>query len=545
MEKKTGMIFVTFFALAMFLGFTSATLTVSNIPLLNQSGGTFTFNVSSTVNETVTVNIDSIIQGTNQITFSISPPSFELNDTLNNRTKKITVDYVVDSGFLFELGKTYSTTMNVSGNVSEDLLKIITFEESNFCNEIDNKGNLEVRTFDINVEKGFGDSDSFWYLLDEISVEIDVDNRGSWDIQNIDVEWELDTTDGSKIMDGDVNDFDLNYGDGDTVTITFKLDENLRRFDGEDAVLYVRATGKIDDRNSPYDGQKSCAFRSKEVNVITRDDFMIVDDLTLNGEKVSRGDFLDNNAFTCNSKVDVAATVYNLGRDEQKESYVMVYNKDLGINERIDLDNINGFKSQDISMDFNIPSDAKEKNYKLQFEVYDKRDNLFQNGENDDAISNFHFKVEGNCDIVAPTITAELDSSEAKEGEEMVVKVYLRNDEDKPVTFLLGADGFGSWANLIEISPQTFTLAYGTAQEVYLTFNLKGDSAGDRQFNLVITSEGKVITTKPILVTVQEGSFWSNTFIEGIDLRIVGIVVLNLILIIAIILVARKVLKRR
>jgi len=542
MKRRTNLIFAFVFAFIIFSSFAGATLTVSSVPDLNQTSGSFTLNVSSSSNETVNISIAEIIQGSQNIAFSPSSSSFELNDSLNNRTKEVTISYTIGSGFSFDLGKTYSTTMTIEGTNSTTISKKLIFKETDYCNGVDNQGNLEIRDMNFDVIKGFGDSNSYWYLMDNVDVEVEVDNKGSWDVQNVKVEWEIDTTNGEKIMDGDVSDFDLSYRENNKVTISFKLDQDFRRFEGEDAVFYVRATGRIDDRNSQYDNKDTCSYSSKKIDVRTRDDFMIVDDLKINGEKVGRNDILKT-PIICDSSVDVSGLVYNIGRDKQKSSYVEIYNKDLKIGKRIDLSDINGFNSENLDLQFKIPKDAKEKTYPLEFRVYDKNGDIFQNQEKDDSKTIVYFKVEGNCKIADPTIDVELSSPEAKAGNEMIVKVYLRNNDVKNATFTISADGFSSWATLKQVNPETFILGSGTSKDVYLTFNLKDSSVGEQKFNLIVTGNGDLLTNKPVLITVQEGSFWKSNF-GNLDWRIVGIIILNLILIVAIVIVARRVLKK-
>ena len=544
MKKTSALIFGIAFAFVMIMSLASATLTLSSIPTLNHTNGSFKINVTSDRNETVNISISEIVQGTKKITFTESPTTFELNAT--DDTKEVIINYNIDSGFLFELGKSYSTILTLHGNVSGNQTQTITFEESDYCNGVKNQGNLEIRDMNFDVITGYGDSSDYWYLMDQVEVEVEVNNRGSWDVQNVQVSWEIDTTAGEKIMDGDVNDFDLNYGDDSTVTISFKLDQDFRRFENENAVFYVKASGKIDDQDSQYDSQETCAFDKEEIDIRTRDDFMIVESVKINGEQVEKDGILSN-TITCNSNLDISGLVYNIGRDKQKESYFEVYNKELGFGEIFDLSDINGFSSENFDFQLNVPKDAKEKLYPLTFVVHEKNGDAFQNQEDDEAITNVFFRVVGACKIADPTITVNLDSTEVVAGKDMIVKVTLRNDDVKNATFTVNADGFSSWATLKEVNPETFVLTSGTVEEVYLTFNLKDSSAGDQNFNLIVTGNGYILANKPVLVSVQESLSFAffNDFFDTLDWKVWGIVALNLILLIAIIIVARHVLRKK
>ncbi|MBS3084947.1 putative S-layer protein [Candidatus Pacearchaeota archaeon] len=539
MEKRFGLIFGIIFAFVTILSLAGATLSTSSISELGHSSGSFSVNITSTENETVDINIDSIVQGSREITFSGFPSSIVLNES----SEEITINYSVPSGFVFELGQSYSTNLDLNGSVSGESSKQIRFEDSNFCEGVENNGNLNIREMDFTVETGYGEDDNFWYLLDTISVDVRVDNDGSWDVRNVNVEWELYTTAGDLIADGDVSDFDVDRGDDNTITISFKIDENLRDFENEDAVFYVRATGEIDDNDSPFDGNDSCAFDSREVTVNTGDEFMIVDDVSLNGNPVERNDLLTG-SISCGASVDFSGIVFNIGDREQQDAFVVINNQELGINEIIKLNDINAFKSQEISFRFNVPKNAEEKIYPLRISVYDDNNRIFENDEDDESITDVHFRVEGGCAVADPTLTADLSSGEAKEGGQIIVHAYIRNEDVKAATFILSAQGFDTWAQLVNVSAETFVLESGASKDVYLTFDLKDNSEGDKQFNLVVTSNGEVVANKPVLISISAGSFWGD-FAKDANWEIIGIVALNVILLIAIIIVAVKILRRK
>ncbi|MDP3966314.1 MAG: putative S-layer protein [archaeon] len=543
MEATLKKTFGILFAIVMLLGLASATLTTSTIPELSQSSGSFKVNVTSTENESVSISIPSIIQGSNEITFSGFPSTIILND-LNGRKVEITVNYDVPSGFVFELGQTYSTNLDLNGSLSGAFSAPISFKEGDFCEGVENNGNLEIRDLEFDVENGYGDSDDFWYLFDTISVDIEVRNDGSWDTRNVQLEWELYNTAGDRITDGDVNDFDLDEGDENTVTISFKLDEDIKDFEGENAVLFVRATGEIDDSQSQYDGDDTCASDSREVEVRTGDEFMIVEDMTINGNPAERSDVFSG-SITCGSTVDFTGVAYNIGDRDQENPFVVAYSNDLGVNEIINLNDVNAFRSEDFSLRFDIPKDAEEKTYTLSLSVYDDNSRIFENDEDDDSITNVYFKVEGNCAITPPTVTAEISSGEAKEGKDVTIQAYLRNENNEETTYVLSAEGYSSWANLKEFEPQTFTLGPGEAKDILITLSLKQGSEGEREFNLVASSNGQVLLTKPVLLSVESGSFWDDLGTQNWDWKLIGIIALNVVLLVLIIVVAAKVLKRR
>ena len=164
-------------------------------------------------------------------------------------------------------GKKYSTILTANGSVSGIEKKVVSFKEVDFCEGTSNKGDLELSVDNIKVTDGFGNRDNYWYLFDTVEIELRIENRGNWDMRDVQIDWELYTTDGKRIDHGDLSDFKLRYNDEETKTFTINLDRNIDDFESENAVLYVRAKGKIDDNDSPYDGNYTCSSDSNEVEV--------------------------------------------------------------------------------------------------------------------------------------------------------------------------------------------------------------------------------------------------------------------------------------
>jgi hypothetical protein len=70
-NKILSSIITGIFSLIFLIGFASATLTLSGIPTLSKSGGSFNFNIASDESETVVLSASSISDGFgNYITFT-------------------------------------------------------------------------------------------------------------------------------------------------------------------------------------------------------------------------------------------------------------------------------------------------------------------------------------------------------------------------------------------------------------------------------------------------------------------------------------------
>src|SRR3989304_102024 len=122
------------------------------------------------------------------------------------------------------------------------------------CTTIGNPGDLEVKQIDfknnglVSSHATFGEDDT-WFPFEEIEVEIELENNGDENVDDVSVEWGLWNVQTNQwVIDLDDED-ELNVKDGDseTLTVTFTVDDNLdvdldELTDGSDYRLYVIAT---------------------------------------------------------------------------------------------------------------------------------------------------------------------------------------------------------------------------------------------------------------------------------------------------------------
>ena len=540
-QKTIGLLFAGILMLAMVLTLTSAAITFDTMPTVDPYGTSFTFKVKADVNDTYDITISDITEGSDTLIFTPDVTSFTVTNapTINEITVIVSYDA---SNFNYELAKTYSTTITVKGqNTTETASAIVNIDEINFCEGCENQGNLELRIEDVNVLEGFGDDDNYWYPFDEIEVELEVENKGNWDIDDIEIEWALYTTDGNKIMDDTLNDFNLKDGKDEKITFTFKLDEDFEDFENEDAILYIKAKGTIDDNDSPYDGDDTCDSGEVNAEVLADDDFIILDDIKINGVELNDGDF-EEYALMCGQEVTITADVWNIGTEDFQEVSLDVYHKELGINKIIELGDIDAFENKEISFSLMLPKEVDDGWYALELGIYDEDNDLFENSQDDKSEFEILFELSGNCGFSEPGISAEL-LTEAKENQEMTIKVIIKNTGSKDVSYHLNAAGFAEWAELIEVSEADISINAGESKEVLFKFMTKKESAGERFFNIEIFSDNQLITKQPVVVSIEEVKNNFKDFVHANwKLLIIGLV--NLILIIAIIIVAVRTYRR-
>jgi len=508
-------------AIFLFASMTSA-LTVSSSTIDWKTGQGQVIVASSTENLT-----GITLSDTGAFDLSYDTTAFNLNAG-QSKTVNITV---VDKAVV-TLGKTYTSTMtatagsvNASGTVSATRL---------YCDTCSTIGSLVVSIEDVSVDSGFGDDDNFWYLYDEITTEIKVENAGDWDMQDLEVSVALYTTDGKKIFeDKKIKKIDVDSDDEQTITYTFRLDENIDDFEGKDAVLYVKAQGKIDDSDSAYDNNATCDEESLQVDVRTGEDFVIVTNYIINGAEVT-SDF--NDSVNCGSKVSMQIEVTNIGDAKQDETYLTVYNKALGIDKKIAVGDIKAFGSETVNFEFILPKNIDEKYYELEFEVYDDSDDIFTNAEDETALSKLLIKVEGGCQISDPSISAKLDS-EARAGKELIVKTTVTNTEDKAVSFLVSASGFNSWATLKEVSESTFVLGPGQSKDVSLVFDVNKGIEGAQTFSIDVLSNNEFTMKQSVAIEIESAKFNLFEFIRA-NWLLASLGLLIVVLVVVIVIVA-------
>ncbi len=417
-------------------------------------------------------------------------------------------------------------------------ITILESQETDFCSYDDgiseNPGELKVNIKDISVTKGFG-YDEEWLPFDEIEVEIEVENKGDYDVDDISIEWGIadEEMDNWVIEMDEIDEFNLKDGDEEKLVITFRIDDDLDidldELEGS-YYLYVRATGEVDDDTNPM----TCASDSEAISIESESNFVILTDIE------------SPEVVQCGADVQLTADVWNIGDRDQDDVYTIIYNKELGINEKIEIGDIDAFENEKLDVLIKIPSDAEEKTYSLKLTVYDEDNDIYENDYDDDeAIFNVYFKVEGNCGGEPNAVVSASLESGGKAGQPLVIKATIVNTGDDPATFSINAAGYADWASSAELSQSTVLLNAGDSTNVLITFNVKKDVSGEKTFNIEILSENELIVTQPVSVIIEKSGFsFTGGVISGDNWYLWGIGAINFILIIVIIFVAIRVARK-
>jgi uncharacterized membrane protein len=189
-----------------------------------------------------------------------------------------------------------------------------------------------------------------------------------------------------------------------------------------------------------------------------------------------------------------------------------------------------------------VPEDAEEKTYVITFTVYDEDDDVYENSNDDKAVSTADLKVDGGCFVSGATVDAVLESG-GKAGREMVVRATITNTGNKLASYSLNIAGYTEWASEATLDKNVLTLEGGASEEVLLTFNVNKEALGVQLFTLEVLSENKLVANQPVQIEITKSGFWNN-LLSG-NRTIWGIALLNLVLVVLIIVIALRLSRKR
>ncbi len=384
-------------------------------------------------------------------------------------------------------------------------------------NALGNPGHIEVKKIDF-TDNGLSSGETFggdseWFPLEDIDAEIQIKNNGDYDVSNIEVDWGLwDTQNHQWVIEmNDEKDFDLKDGDTKTLTVSFSIDDKMdvdledkSLTDGDHYRFYVTATGAVDDSDSADDGEKTSANDFEQVSIVLESNFVVLDNFQVPA------------TVSCGKTTTLVADIWNIGDEDQDDVSVKVYNQELGINEKVEVGDLDAFDRVSLNFDLKVPSDADEKSYNLEFTVYDEDNEVYTNDLNDDeSVFTVPLTVKGSC-IYATAGTTNVDvelNSGGKAGAPMVLTATVENTGNKAVDYTFNLEGYSSWASLSDMTPSSATLAPGQSQDIAITLNVNDNASGGKTFNFEVYSNGYLVTKQPLSATVTSG--FSLTSITG------------------------------
>ena len=469
----------------------------------------------------------------------------------------VTIDTSLVDFEKLDIGSVSGTLYLADGDIVDvnetiNIIIIKTFCELGEQSYTDIEGDkYELELKDVEISNDDGD-DYDWVPLDTITIEVEVENTGDDKIRDIIVELGLFDEDGDNIID-DMNGLDdeqielgrLSEGDDETVIFEFQVPAD---FEEQTYTLVIKAYSDDEGEDTICTSYSSdFDTTSKYYEIISgeretdEENHIVVDSIRISPSTAE-----------CSEIVQVSAEVFNIG-DEDYEDQVKVtlYNEALGIDMTKTIrEDFDQGDSEEIEFEFTIPENAEPATYLLEFRTYydyDDKDDYYN------LMSEKRFYksilVDGNCVIISESnveITAQLDSEtpEANAGEQVIVTTTLENTGEDSTLYTVSVYGNSAWSSVSGIDPTTVIIPAGESKEIDIILDLDKDAQGDKEFTIKVTHDGEETEQKVALsINAKTSSGITGAAISDHIKEngfIYAIVLINLILIIAIILVIRR-----
>lgn len=423
-----------------------------------------------------------------------------------------------------------------------------------FCKAGQQGENLTISTVNIDNVEGRGD-DNQWNLLDIIEVEVKVENNGDANVREVVVALGLfDSSGKNKVSSLDFENSDedkiklgtINDGSNKRTTFRFKVPADMQ--DGSYKLAVKTYSDKDGENKECTDISSELGDGSFESIDIQREDsigkFIAFDNIVLTPSEA-----------VCGDSVSLSADVYNIGDEDQDQVKVILYSKEMKINQEFEIrNNLDQGDNQKINFDFLIPQSGLDNNKVYQLRLsseYDYSGGSYGESSDEDVI--VPLKIiscgtgtgsAGNANVV---ITAQLNS-EAKAGKQLVVRSTITNTMPQQETFVIGVSGFQSWAALTDISNRILQIDPSQSKDVTFTFDVNADAIGEQSFTIESISGDKTdrkdvsVEITGAQTAISQPGFSLGSLGENTYLWIIGAV--NVILIVLIIIVAVRVSRR-
>ena len=330
-----------------------------------------------------------------------------------------------------------------------------------------NVGDLRINDFNFNDELLPGE---------DIIAEVEVENVGSDDIEDVELELILYDNNNNENASVDTISFDLDEDEELTKEITLSVPN---RFDeNDDLTLYVFA---FEDDNMAT----NCDSVSDDVKVERDDDDARIEDLTISPSLIS-----------CGENFEAFVKVENFGSDDQDDLKLTISNSELKLLEAVyfDLDAFDGL-DEDVTklFTFLVPKDARDGTYTVSVGLE------YEDGKSADSSS--ETITLKNCvkDIYEADFSINVLSSDVTEGKAFSIPVVVKNSEDSDITYEVSISG--DWVEFS--SGDRLKLRAGQESTLYVSGMVKAGMEGSTSGVVSVKADGTQIKTQPISVTIS------------------------------------------
>ncbi len=411
--------------------------------------------------------------------------------------------------------RAYSRTEPEKFFVEKNIDSIDVKSEEDLCEA----GDLEIDDLDEDDIRFHGDKIS---PGEKIIVPVTVTNIGSDSIDDVVIRaWICEDDTACTWDDAHLDDYKISRLDaqdlGEDDEYTFEIPLEIPD-DADDGDYRLRA-----EAYERSDEDANCIGDDISIEIEKEDEEILITSISL-PEILACGE-----EFTADIKLE------NIGNDDLEDLFIKVYDISgkLGINKLSESFDLNDGKSKRETFSLKIPAAAKEGDYTFIIAT--------SNGD-EDSVQKI-IKVQGGCiAALKVSISASLES-DAVAGQQAIIKATLTNMGEQ-ATYTITTSDNQAWSTTSKVEPSSITLNADGTGEVLIYLNLNDDSAGERTFNIQVTSAGQV-TEQPVSLTIQSKQGFSITgssIFENLQGNwfIWVIVAINVILIIAIIIVASR-----
>ncbi len=533
----------------------SKTLTINDAPLILL---TKTRELSKTQSGLITIKndgntvLDLTLSETSSLQTVLSKTT--IDNLQPGATDELTVSIPADTEFGF--GNNIVTIKAEDASQSES--KSISFNalKESFCDAGAIGG---LRITDVSIDNSGEGDDNEWNLLDTIEVEVDVENSGSLDLNDIIVEIGFfDSTDGNQVTDLDFDNEDeeefdlgdLDEDDEETATFKFRIPADI-----ESGQFKLAVKAYSDDEGENL----QCADSSSDLSDTIFEDIEIKEEDD-EGKFIAFEDIVVSPTdVTCGDIVTVSADAFNIGDNDEDQVKITLYNKDLSLDKYYEIrSNLDQGDNEKVSFEFTVPSNAQNKQYNLLLGAdYDYKNGNYRESLDEEVkipLTIIGCSGSGSTPGGTPStvkianIAAGLETDQPKAGEELVVEVTIINLKSERASFVMGANYYQDWATLSDISQRVVELDPQESETITYTFDVNEDVEGQQSFKVDAISGDKQ-EIKEIKVDISDEGSSSpskpglfSSLGENSYLWIIGAV--NVILIILIILVAVRISRR-
>ena len=537
--KNLSLMIASVFAVVLFLAFASASFTVgsltatSGIPTYQGDTTTITyaFNVTNTNAVSTGINYTTFNPSTMTLPSGFSWKSLQTKEVDAGKTEQFNITLSIQGLYTVDLSS-QSVSLNLSGLDTSSTTSygnnsvVVTFNpdsflslaSSEFCSLTSSSDNLDL-SVDVK-NKGIGD-DNTWNLLDTIEVKVRMKNNLADDLDDGVLKLKLLNDNGQDVADDliwisdDSGEYEFGAVDAGKRTDyhTFVFRVNPETFaSGSSSVAYklvIEATAKdgsgdehcIDYSNDLSDLGSSVYYGS--LNIHQSSNEVVVD--TANPS-------LESSTASCEQQVTLTADVWNTGENDYSDQIaVNLYNQELGINETktISEDLSSGDKTQ-VTFTFTIPKGMEEKIYELAFTTYydwDSDHSKYKRNSNDGEYT-LPFTLSGNCILPEASVNAFLEG-DAISGKQLLIRATVSNIATIDSDYTFALDGYSDWAKDATIN-NSISLTAGESGDVMVSMDVNRKIEGDQTFNILVYSDGNLILTQPVQVTIAKSSFFGN-----------------------------------